>query len=277
MKKDTHYIELKNGITLPYVDKGDPSGTPVVFLHGVTDSHNSFDLILEHIPHEIRAIAVTQRGHGDASKPESGYGPAELANDLKLFLAAMKIDSAFIVGHSMGSFAAQRFAAENHEQVSGLVLIGSFATCADNDGIKEFVEAVVKPLNDPIPVEIAAGFQSGTYSKRLPGWFEELVVSECLKAPARVWKEACMSMIETDHSTLLANITAKTLLLWGSQDAFFSVNEQERLLSLIPDARLKIYDGVGHAPHWEDPKRAGEDILSLVKEITAESRPAVLI
>lgn len=271
MNENTHSTELKNGITLPYVEQGDPSGTPIIFLHGVTDSHRSFDLIREHIPREFRAIAVTQRGHGDASKPASGYSSAELAGDIKLFMRALRIESAFIVGHSMGSFVAQRFAAENPEMVRGLVLIGSFATCADNEGVKQFVDTVVKPLTDPIPREVAADFQAGTYSKSLPSWFEELVVNESLKAPARVWKEACLSMIDTDHSELLKSIKAKTLLLWGSEDAFFSVDDQERLLSLIPDARLNIYDGTGHTPQWENPTRTAADILNHIAQITAKT------
>ncbi len=271
MNENTHSIELKNGSTLPYVEQGDPSGTPIIFLHGVTDSHRSFDLIREHIPSEFRAIAITQRGHGDASKPASGYSSAELAGDVKLFMRAMRIESAFIVGHSMGSFVAQRFAAENPEMVRGLVLIGSFATCADNEGVKQFVDAVVRPLTDPIPREVAADFQAGTYSKSLPSWFEELVVNESLKAPARVWKEACLSMIDTDHSELLKTIKAKTLLLWGSEDAFISVDDQERLLSLIPDAWLTIDDGTGHSPHWEDPTRTVNDILAFVAQVTAAS------
>ncbi len=277
MNENMNYIELKNGITLPYVEQGDPSGTPLIFLHGVTDSHRSFDLIREHIPSEFRAIAITQRGHGNASKPASGYSSAHLAGDLKQFMEALRIDSAFIVGHSMGSFVAQRFAAENPQMVRGLVLIGSFATCADNDGVKQFVDAVVEPLTDPIPREVATDFQAGTYSKSLPVWFEELVVNESLKAPARVWKEACLSMIDTDHSPLLKSINTKTLLLWGSEDAYISVDDQKRLLSLIPDARLTIYDGTGHTPQWEDPKRTADDVLTFVANVTAAAHQAARI
>src|SRR5690606_27073119 len=107
MSANTHFIQLKNGMTLPYAEQGDPTGTPVIFLHGVTDSHRSFDLLMEHMPERFRSIAVTQRGHGDGSKPDSGFGPEELAEDLRLFMDALKIHSAVIVGHSMGSFAAQ--------------------------------------------------------------------------------------------------------------------------------------------------------------------------
>ncbi len=48
-------------------------GTPVVFLHGITDSLRSFELAFPHLPRSIHAIAVTQRGHGDAGRPTTGY------------------------------------------------------------------------------------------------------------------------------------------------------------------------------------------------------------
>ncbi len=277
MSDNAHFIELNNGITLPYVEQGDPSGTPVILLHGVTDSHRSFDLIREHIPTDYRSIAITQRGHGEASKPDTGYWPDHFAGDLKLFMEAMRMESAFIVGHSMGSFAAQRFAADNPEMVRGLVLIGSFTTCRDNEGVKDFVKQAVMPLTDPIPFEAAAAFQSGTYATLLPDWFVEMVINESIKAPSRVWKEACISMIDTDHSTLLTQIKARTLLMWGSRDSFFSVDEQEQLLSHIPRAWLKIYDGAGHSPHWEDPQRAADDIVKFVQEIAAVERKSARV
>ena len=61
--------ELPDGLRLPYVERGDPAGIPVVFLHGITDSWRSFQLVLPHLPPSIRALALTQRGHGDASRP----------------------------------------------------------------------------------------------------------------------------------------------------------------------------------------------------------------
>lgn len=47
----------------------------MVLLHGYSDSLRSFDLLMPHLPGSVRAIAVTQRGHGDADRPAGGYGP----------------------------------------------------------------------------------------------------------------------------------------------------------------------------------------------------------
>jgi pimeloyl-ACP methyl ester carboxylesterase len=59
-------------VRLEYVETGDPKGLPVVFLHGVTDSWTSFEGTMERLPESIRAIAVSQRGHGNSSRQLRG-------------------------------------------------------------------------------------------------------------------------------------------------------------------------------------------------------------
>ena len=70
-----HTVTLPNLGTLPYVAQGDPSGVPVLLLHGTTDSWRSFEAVLPHLPTSMHAIALTQRGHGDATRPVTGYAP----------------------------------------------------------------------------------------------------------------------------------------------------------------------------------------------------------
>ena len=69
MSFTTKAIALSTGVTLPYVEQGDPDGVPVILLHGVTDSWRSFEPVLPHLPPSIHAFALTQRGHGDADRP----------------------------------------------------------------------------------------------------------------------------------------------------------------------------------------------------------------
>ncbi|MGD9561425.1 MAG: alpha/beta fold hydrolase [Pyrinomonadaceae bacterium] len=266
MQLSTKYAQISTNITLPYVERGDPNGVPLILLHGVTDSHRSFDLVFEYLPSSIRAIAVTQRGHGDASRPANGYGSRDLANDLASFMDALGIESAIIAGHSMGSFAAQRFAIEQPERVSKLVLIGSFTTCGDKPGIIDFVANEINSLEDPINREFAKGFQMSTIANPVAPEFFEMAVDESLKVPAFVWKAACQSMIVNDHIDELRKIKAPTLLLWGDRDAYFDRSEQNKLLENIERSELKVYPGAGHAPHWEVPNKVGRDIAEFVTE-----------
>jgi non-heme chloroperoxidase len=94
---------LATGVTLPFVERGDPQGIPVVFVHGITDSWRSWELVLPLLPESIHAFALTQRGHGDADKPEVGYTFEVLADDLAAFYRAVGLQQAVVVGHSVGS------------------------------------------------------------------------------------------------------------------------------------------------------------------------------
>src|SRR3712207_5613101 len=53
----TRSVELPNGTRLPYAERGDPAGVPLLLLHGYTDSWRSFAPVLAHLPPSVRAIA----------------------------------------------------------------------------------------------------------------------------------------------------------------------------------------------------------------------------
>ena len=270
MSFKTKYARLRQKISLPYIETGERAGTPVIFLHGVTDSHRSFELLFPHLPGSVRAIAVTQRGHGDAPRLDAEYRPREFADDLSEFMDTAGIDKAVIVGHSMGSFAAQRFAMDYPERVIGLVLIGSFTACRNSNVVVDFVTSAVDRLSDPIPTEFAREFQTSTFAIPIPDEFLETVIAESVKVPARIWKAACHSMIDTDHTAELEKIKAETLLIWGDQDAYFDLEEQKKLLEGIERSTLNIYKGVGHTPQWEVPERLAADLMDFIERVASQ-------
>jgi non-heme chloroperoxidase len=73
-------------------------------------------------------------------------------------------------------------------------------------------------------------------------------------------------MLSPDHAARLGEIDAPTLILWGEQDAMFSREEQGRLASTIPDARLEVYPKTGHAVHWERPEQVVRDLEAFMKD-----------
>jgi len=91
-------ISLPTGVTIEYAEQGTtPCGTPVVFLHGVTDSWRSFEGVLAHLPLGLRAYALSQRGHGNSSRPEAGYLYHHMARDLRAFIDALRLPPAVVV------------------------------------------------------------------------------------------------------------------------------------------------------------------------------------
>jgi non-heme chloroperoxidase len=261
-------VELPNGIELPYVEQGDPSGIPVLFLHGYTDSWVSFEGVLRHLPGSMHAFALSQRGHGDATRPLTGYHPSDLAADLAAFMDIINLAPAVIAGHSMGSYVAQRFAIDYPERTRALVLMGSFTTLRGNLPAAGLWDAVSN-LTDPIDPAFARDFQLSTLAKPVPPAFLHAVVQESLKLPARVWRAVLKGLLEADFSRDLGGIKAPTLIAWGDQDAFFLRSEQEALAAAIADAGLTVYPGAGHAFHWEDPRRFAADLTDFIESSVA--------
>ena len=255
-------VELSTGVTLPYVEQGDPDGIPVVLVHGYSDSWRSFEPVLPHLPASIRAIAPNQRGHGGVEGPSGDYRLEDLAVDLAALMDALGLGSAVVAGHSMGSYAAQRLAMDYPERVLGLVLAGSVTTWRGNPAMIEIWESGFSTLTDPVAPGFVHEWQA---SPRLLPAFLDVVVDESLKMPARVWRAAWQAMLATDFSADLGKIEAPTLVVWGNQDPLCPRSEQEALTAAIAGARLVVYPGVGHNLHWEEPRRFAADLVAFAE------------
>lgn len=266
VKPEVKSVKLSSGIKLQYVEQGDASGVPVILLHGYSDSWRSFELVLPLLPKSIHAFALSQRGHGDSGHPQSDYHPRDFAADVAAFMDAMKLKRAVIVGHSMGSYVAQRFALDYPERTRGLVLAASFSTLRGHSGVKELWDSTIAKLTDPVDPALVRGFQQSTLHKAVPSSFFETAVYESCKVPARVWHSALSGLMETDFSSELDKIKAPTLIVWGDRDSLFPRSDQEFLASAIAGSKLLVYPGVGHGLHWEEPERFAADLLSFIQK-----------
>jgi non-heme chloroperoxidase len=254
-------IALSTGVRLPYVEQGDPSGVPVLLLHGYTDSWRSFELLLPQLPSSVRAIAITQRGHGDADRPATGYRPDDFVSDVAAFMDALELPAAVLVGHSGGSYTAQRFAIEHPERTLGIALLGAFRALYDKPDLLEFWQAVAE-LSDPVDEGFVREFQESTVTQPVPAAFMETVIAESRKVPARVWRATLRGLLDAEATTEAGTITAPTLILWGDRDVLCPRPDQEALVAAICGARLVTFQGTGHAVHWEQPERVAAELAA---------------
>jgi pimeloyl-ACP methyl ester carboxylesterase len=248
------------------VEQGDAAAVPVVLVHGYGDSWRSFERVLEHLPPSVHAFAVSQRGHGASSKPTSGYGVGDNADDLVSFLDAVDVERAVLVASSSATFTVQRVAAATPERVLGLVLIGVPWSLRGVEAAAALADAVAA-LQDPVDEAFVRDFVGATAGPGVPAVFAETMAGESRLVPARVWKEALAGILAEEPACATARLEAPTLLLWGDRDPFVTREDQERVLAALPRARLVVYPGIGHVVHWERPERVAADLASFAREV----------
>jgi pimeloyl-ACP methyl ester carboxylesterase len=177
-----------------------------------------------------------------------------------------KISKAVIVGHSMGASVALQFVSDHSDMVSKLVLAAAFPYCVDNKELADFYEALMGMKGPAIDSSFAANFQSSTITKAIPDWYFRRVVGESRKVPLHVWQQALYGLTKTDFRKLLPTIKIPTLILWGDKDTYTLRPAQDLIASLIPNSKLKLYNNIGHAIHWEEPEEFADDILEFIGE-----------
>lgn len=266
MTRDIRSAQLSNGLKLPYVEQGDHSGIPVLLLHAYVESWRYFEGLLSHLPRSIHAFVPTQRGHGDADRPPSGYGLEDFSGDVSAFMDEVGLEAAMLVGSSSGGYVAQRFALDHPERTLGITLAGAPRSLRDKPAVAEFLEAV-RELSDPVDPAFAREFLESTLSRPLPPAVLETLVDESCKAPAHVWKAALAGLLEAVPPTATGTITAPTLVLWGDRDEFLPRSDAEALAAAIPGSRLVTYEGTGHLVLLEEPERVAADVVGLAERV----------
>ncbi len=252
-------VDLKTGITLNYAEQGRGSNNLLIFLHGYLDSWFSYSAVLESLPKNYHAIAITMRGHGDSDKPLQGYEMEDFSDDIIAFMDHFGYRRASFVGHSMGSLIAERLAIDHPDRVKKLILIGASASAVGNTLLTEVLDAVTE-LQDPIPYEFVYEFQAETAPNPISSAFINGIVSETEKIPARIWRDALEGLLHADYTEEVSKIQAPTLLIWGGGDAIFSAGEQQDLLDRIPNSQIVVYPNLSHSLNWEQPRLVALEI-----------------
>jgi pimeloyl-ACP methyl ester carboxylesterase len=265
-------MPLPNGEVLAYIDMGNASGTPVVLIHGYTDNARDWVPMLPYLSKGSRLILVDIRGHGQSSKPECCYSRLDFAYDIKLLLDALSVERADIVGHSLGSIIAQTFAEYWPERTSRVVLISSTGGAAPRGSPRgapkkpQFDYASeIRKLKEPI--EPDSPFMIAWWDSPTPvdPDFIRRQRKDAAGIPLRVWLAVLDQGLSgdnayTDLQRTLPRLQAPTLLIWGSKDPIMEEPVRQTLRKGLPKARVKVFEGLGHNPFWEDPRGVADVI-----------------
>jgi pimeloyl-ACP methyl ester carboxylesterase len=261
-------IALPNGESLAYVDMGERPAPAVVLIHGYTDNARDWVPMLPYVSTHYRLILVDIRGHGQSSKPECCYTRLDFAYDIKLLLDALGVRKADIVGHSLGSIIAQTFAEYWPERTSHVVLISSTGGYPPDRPKKppqfDFA-AEIRKLKEPI--EPDSPFMIAWWDSPTPvdPDFIRRQRKDAAGIPLRVWLAVLDQALPANNAFAdlqgtLPRLKAPTLLIWGSKDPLMEEEVRQTLRDALPNAKVKIFDGLGHNPFWENPRAVADAI-----------------
>ncbi|MFZ0499919.1 MAG: alpha/beta hydrolase [Steroidobacteraceae bacterium] len=253
-----HTVALPDGITLGYVQLGDPRGVPVVLIHGYTDSDLDWAPLVPYLSPQLRLVLIDLRGHGVSSKPECCYTRLDFAYDVKLLLDALGIQRADIVGHSLGSMIAQTFAEYWPQRTARVVLISSTGGPPPGSGPRkpEFdYAAAIRRLKEPIDPDSAFMKEWWASPKPVDPEYLRRQRVNAAAIPLEVWLAVLdQGLVDSDLQRTLPRLRAPTLLIWGGADPIMEPAVRWTLRRALPRAKVVIFPGLGHNPFWEDPR-----------------------
>lgn len=251
-------VLLPNGQHLAYIDMGDPSGAPLVLIHGYTDNARDWVPMIPYLSKLFRLIVVDIRGHGQSDKPECCYARIDFAYDIKLLLDSLHVRQADVVGHSLGSMITQVLAEEWPDRVGKVVLISSTGGPRPGSPPKPPAfdyAAEIRKLKEPIDPDSPFMVAWWDSPKPVNPDFIRRQRRDAARIPLAVWLAVLdQGASVADLQRNLPKLKAPALLIWGSDDPIMEEEGRQTLREALPAATVKVFDGLGHNPFWEDPQ-----------------------
>lgn len=115
-----------NGVQLHYLQAGAGDETPVVLLHGYTQTSRMWRPLMAQLSDRRVVIAPDLRGAGGSAKPDGVYDKKSLAQDVHALVASLGYRKVKLVGHDIGLMVAYAYAAQYPAEVESIVLMDAF-------------------------------------------------------------------------------------------------------------------------------------------------------
>ena len=260
-----------------YVDAGE--GPALVFVHGLGASWQSW---LENIPEfarDHRVVAMDLPGFGYSEMPEEEISIERYAKWTFRLLDVLGIESAAVVGNSMGGFIAAEMAIREPERVQRLVVISAAVFWQTYRRAQPLVQ--IARLSDAIVARGLARVTDDVATRpRLRSW---ALATAGFRYPHLISKELAHEMVRSARRTdgflpalealadfpleeELPKISCPALIVWGAHDTLVPVKDAKRMEDLIPDSRRVVFERTGHVAMLERPERFNR----LLREFLAE-------
>ena len=263
------YAVASDGVRLHYEVTGFRRNPPVVLIQGLGAEKNSWNLQRAALALKWRTVALDNRGAGRSDKPDGAYDLEQMADDVIAVLDHAGIESAHVVGLSMGGAISQIVTLKYPNRVRSLTLVAT--ACRNHQWREELLASWAETASTEGMTSLgkeAARWMIGPRSFRrlLPalGWMGPLQLFN----PANAFTSQVNAILKTsdrEFSADLSQIACPTLVVVGNQDILTPRGDAEEIASLIPTAELVIISGGAHGLIIEHASTFNRILLEFLK------------
>lgn len=222
------------------------SGPPLVLVHGLAGSsrwwRHNIDVLAQH----FHVYVIDLIGFG-RSQSKGTFVLNEAAEFLRVWMDRLGLETASVIGHSMGGVIAIDLAATYPERVHRLVLVDVAAF--------SFVERTL--------LHSAVGFAKTLWY--LPFGFLPVLFTDAFRAGPRTLWQAGRELLTADIDATLAGVTVPVLVVWGERDYTVPAEIGEQLAKQLPNAEFVVVDKAGHNPMWDHPGAFNQIVVSFLQ------------
>jgi 3-oxoadipate enol-lactonase len=241
-----------NGLDIHYEVEG--QGPPIVFIHGLGATSNVWHAQRTILSKYYRVIVYDRSGSGRSQRARDGYSIEAWADELASLLDHLAAPSAVVVGHSLGSMVAQRFAGKYGARTQALVLAGGEAELGPEEKKALTERARAIEANGLIAVAgpwLTAVLSAATREANpaLAGLVREMFLSN----DARTYALHCLALRDGDVRSDHRNILCPTLLTVGDQDLVTPISWQRQIAAGIANSQIRIIPNTAHMTMLECP------------------------
>jgi 3-oxoadipate enol-lactonase len=241
-----------NGLDIHYEVEG--QGPPIVFIHGLGATSNVWHAQRTTLSKYYRVIVYDRGGSGRSQRARNGYSIEAWADELAGLLDHLAVPAAVVVGHSLGSMVAQRFAGKYAARTKALVLAGGEAEFGPEE--KKALTERARAIEANGLIAVAGPWLTAVLSaatREANPALAGLVLEMFLSNDARTYAGHCLALrdgaVRSDHRKILC----QTLLTVGDQDLVTPISWQRQIAAGIANSQIRIIPNTAHMTMLECP------------------------
>ena len=252
--REAGFAETSDGARIYYEKIG--GGPAIVFLHGLGGNHAVWHRQAPFFARNHTVVLIAQRGFAPSLPTGKAYDTDVLADDVAAVLDALAIDSADVVGQSMGGWTALALALSVPERVRNLVLADTVGGIFDEQIAAHYAATVdrARDLGRTTPPLGQHPALDADFSRRHPAdaYLYQLFATFGSPPPGDVAEKLGRNVFDLDRVRAL---TVPTLFIVGERDVIFPVDIVRRAAGHVANAEVTVIEDSGHSPYFEQPDR----------------------